>query len=136
MDKIIEEYIKRIEEIDNVKEYDETVKELNSKLTGAYSKEFCKEIEQKQKYIKNKFSDEVDKERMFEAKERVLGCLRDFSDKGKDANKYAIDALMAYLNNFPIFMEAMRNKKPDKRATLSLDLLQIFRRKRFYRGRY
>lgn len=121
MDKIVEEYVKRIEAIDNVKEYDKTVIELNHKLTEKYPEEFRKEIAQKQKYMKNKFSDEVNKEKMLEAKEKVLECLKNFLNKERDENDST--ALITYLNNFPAFIEALSEKELDKRATLSSDLL-------------
>lgn len=122
MNRIIEEYIKKIGEIDSIKEYDETVEELNDRLEENYPKEFCQEIKQKQKYMKNKFSDEVNKEKMLEAKEKVVRCLTDYLEK-ENAEKDS-EVLITYLKNFHIFMEALREKEPDKRATLSPELLQ------------
>ena len=83
MDRIIEEYIDKIKDIDNVNEYDEIIRKLNYSLTDEYPEEFRREIEQKQKYLKNRFSDEANREKMFEAKEKVIGCLRNFLYKEK-----------------------------------------------------
>lgn len=52
MDRIIEEYIDKIKDIDNVNEYDEIIRKLNYSLTDEYPEEFRREIEQKQKYLK------------------------------------------------------------------------------------
>ena len=52
MDRIIEEYIDKIKDIDNVNEYDEIIRKLNYSLTDEYPEEFRREIAQKQKYLK------------------------------------------------------------------------------------
>ena len=111
MDRIIEEYIDKIKDIDNVNEYDEIIRKLNYSLTDEYPEEFRREIEQKQKYLKNRFSDEANREKMFEAKEKVIGCLRNFLYKEKADDSR--ETLIKYLNNFHVFMEELTDKEPD-----------------------
>lgn len=130
MDRIIEEYIDKIKDIDNVNEYDEIIRKLNYSLTDEYPEEFRREIEQKQKYLKNRFSDEANREKMFEAKEKVIGCLRHFLYKEKADDSR--ETLIKYLNNFHVFMEELTDKEPDKRATLSSEQLQMIKIKNEY----
>ena len=130
MDRIIEEYIDKIKDIDNVNEYDEIIRKLNYSLTDEYPEEFRREIEQKQKYLKNRFSDEANREKMFEAKEKVLGCLRHFLYKEKADDSR--ETLIKYLKNFHVFMEELTDKEPDKRATLSSEQLQMIKIKNEY----
>lgn len=97
--------------------------ELNQRLAeGEYPEEFCQEIRQKQKYMKNRFSDEANKEKMLAAKENILESLCDFlnrENKSSD-NKY----LMRYLHDFYMFMEALHERELDRRATMIKDNLQ------------
>ena len=130
MDRIIEEYIDKIKDIDNVNEYDEIMRKLNYSLTDEYPEEFRREIEQKQKYLKNRFSDEANTEKMFEAKEKVIGCLRNFLYKEKADDSR--ETLIKYLNNFHVFMEELTYKEPDKRATLSSEQLQMIKMNMIY----
>lgn len=121
MGNILEEFIKRIQEIDNIEKYDEVTAELIQKLREEkYPEDFQKKIRANRKYIKNRFSDEATKEKMLESKEKVIECLFDFSIEEVGNNKN----LASYLNNFYLFMEALCEKEPDKRATLTHGYLQ------------
>ena len=76
MDKIIDVFIQRIRSTVTLKEYDEVIRELNQSLRdNGYSDEICQTIKFKQKYIKNKFSDEMNRKKMEEAKENLLEYL-------------------------------------------------------------
>lgn len=123
MSKVVEEFVRRIKCIDNIREFDKILVELNQRLAeGEYPEEFCQEIRQKQKYMKNRFSDEANKEKMLAAKENILESLCDFlnrENKSSD-NKY----LMRYLHDFYMFMEALHERELDRRATMIKDNLQ------------
>lgn len=67
---------------------------------------------------------------MFEAKEKVIGCLRNFLYKEKADDSR--ETLIKYLNNFHVFMEELTDKEPDKRATLSSEQLQMIKIKNEY----
>lgn len=123
MSKVVEEFVRRIKCIDNIREFDKILVELNQRLAeGEYPEEFRQEIRQKQKYMKNRFSDEANKEKMLAAKENILESLCDFlnrENKSSD-NKY----LMRYLHDFYMFMEALHERELDRRATMIKDNLQ------------
>lgn len=123
MDKIIAEYVEKIRKTGNASQYDEIVSELNRKLEEMdYPKEFCEQVKQKQRYLKNRFSDEANKEKMLVAKDNLLKCLVDFLD-GENGNA-AENVLIQYLMNFYMIIEALCEREPDKRATLTHDMLQ------------
>lgn len=84
MDNKIEEFITQIELINDIKKYDEEMVILNRVLLEEeYPEQLRMEIRNKQKYIKNKFSDEVNKEKMQEAKENVLEILQNYLKEEK-----------------------------------------------------
>ena len=76
MDNILGAFIEKISCVATEKEYNEVVQELNQTLyTEGYSEEICQKVKCKQKYIKNRFSDEANKEKMLTAKENLLDYL-------------------------------------------------------------
>lgn len=117
MDNKIEEFITQIELINDIKKYDEEMVILNRVLLEEeYPEQLRMEIRNKQKYIKNKFSDEVNKEKMQEAKENVLEILQNYLKEEKKANDN--NSLLQYLQNFYMFLEALIEKTLDKRSTI------------------
>ena len=73
MSKIIEKYIEQFQTIDTIQDFDKMILELNGELEKEeYYKELHKEIRHTQKYMKNRFSDEANKEKMLAAKENVV----------------------------------------------------------------
>lgn len=125
MSKIIEKYIEQFQTIDSIQAFDKTILELNGELEKEeYYKELHKEIRQKQKYMKNRFSDEANKEKMLAAKENVVECLIDFLDREKKIDEDMV--VIKYLKNFYLFMDALIRREPEKRATLrKYDLQKI-----------
>ena len=72
MDNIIDIFLERINHIETADEYDDVVRKLNQALCEAgYSEQICEEVKRRQKYIKNRFSDEANKEKMLNNSERV-----------------------------------------------------------------
>ena len=123
MDKMIEEFIERIKEINTIKAYDEIMGELNQMLSErGYPKAFCQDIRNKQKYIKNIFSDEANKEKMIVAKENVMESLLQFMNKEKEEENTV--NLIHYLQNFYMFLETLVEMDIDKRATLKNEVLK------------
>ena len=123
MDKLIAEYVEKIRKIDNVSQYDEIISTLNRKLEEMdYPKEFCELVKEKQRYLKNRFSEEANKEKMLVAKDKLLKCLTDYLYEKNEHD--AKDTLIKYLTGFYMFMEALSEREPDKRATLTHDMLQ------------
>lgn len=123
MNKEIEGFIKRISVIDDINGYDAEMENLNVVLLEkGYPETLCAEIRSKQKYLKNKFSDEANKEKMQEAKEKVLESLQRYLNqtKAEDTHK----CLIQYLENFYLFLEALTRKPIDKRATVKMEDLQ------------
>lgn len=126
MDKIIDVFIQRIRSTVTLKEYDEVIRDLNQSLRdNGYSDEICKTIKFKQKYIKNKFSDEINREKMEEAKENLLEYLSKMLEKERWNDDIVF--LKRYLQNFHMFLEALFEREPDKRATLTAEMLQKVR---------
>ena len=65
MDNLLDSFVKKIRCAVTVSEYDKVVQELTQALReNNYSDEICQEVRHKQKYIKNRFSDEANKEKM------------------------------------------------------------------------
>lgn len=84
MDNLLDSFVKKISCAVTVSEYDKVVQELNQALReNNYSDEICQEVRHKQKYIKNRFSDEANKEKMLTAKENLLEYLFQISRKEK-----------------------------------------------------
>ncbi|MGN0292668.1 MAG: hypothetical protein ACI4D3_01550 [Lachnospiraceae bacterium] len=81
MDNLLDSFVKKIRCAVTVGEYDEVVQELNQALReNNYSDEICQEVRHKQKYIKNRFSDEANKEKIIQDKqnyENHFNCVFD-----------------------------------------------------------
>lgn len=97
--------------------------ELNQMLSdGGYPEDFCRDIRNKQRYIKNRFSDEANKEKMFAAKENVIEALVQYRNRDKEETGDLY--LIRYLQNFYMFLDSLTEYDADQRATLSKDHLQ------------
>ena len=106
---MLEEFIERIKKINSMKAYDELMGELNQALSEkGYPKEFCQDIYNKQKYMKNRFSDEANREKMIAAKENVVEALLQFMNTDKEEMSGL--TLIQYLQNFYIFMESLSER--------------------------
>ncbi len=118
MDNIIDIFLERINHIETADEYDDVVRKLNQALCEAgYSEQICEEVKRRQKYIKNRFSDEANKEKMLAAKENLSDYL--FKISQEEIRIEDIEYLDKYLRNFYMFLEAFTEGTPDKRATLT-----------------
>ena len=87
MNNRLEQQIERIKRADTLEQYDTQVQKLNLLLKESdYPLEVCQEIQRKQKYVKNIFSDEANREKMLEAKEKLLQYLEKLqqSERGKE----------------------------------------------------
>lgn len=117
MDKIIQKYISYLEQNISVDEYDDLIEEIISDMIGKQEFQIVKEIQFKANYISNKFSDESTIENMEKSKQSLLIYLRELVSENIQADKISV-FLERYLDNFYCFMEILREKVPDKRATL------------------
>lgn len=127
MDDLLKEYVDKFNQVETVKQYDELVQSFNQIL---YKKNFNREltqiIKEKQKYMKNKFSDEVTRESMMKAKESLIVYLESILyEEKKDIEKQKY--LKEYLHNFYFFLEAFREIKPHKKSTLDFEVLQAIK---------
>lgn len=119
----LDDFITEIENVDTVEEYDTIVQKLNLFLKeNEYPSEIYQTVRSKQKYIKNRFSDEANKEKMNTAKENLAEYLSCILEKRKEHTE--ILPLKKYLENFYMFFEAMTQKEPDKRASFDKNMLE------------
>ena len=126
MNNLLKEYVDKFNQVETVKQYDELVQNLNKSL---YNKGFDSTIRQvikeKQKYMKNKFSDEVTKDSMLKAKESLIVYLEGLLyEDTKDIGKESQEILKEYLHDFYFFLEAFREIEPHKKSTLDFKVLQ------------
>lgn len=123
MDNLLEKYIEKLECIATEREYDKAVQELVQTLAEqGYSVQVCQNVKQKGKYIKNVFSDEVNKEKMLSAKENLSDYLKMLLYEEKQTSTGA--DVEKYIRNFCMFLEALTEKKADRRATLQETVLR------------
>lgn len=126
MDNLLRDYIEKLEKIDTVEEYDEFIIKLHQMLKQeAYRGDVIQNIRNKQKYIVNKFSKESTRENMLKAKENLLIYLDGILyDSYEHSSQFVQKELEGYLRNFYSFLEAFKEVKPDKRASLTTEALQ------------
>lgn len=123
MDNFLDKYIESFKSIVTVKEYDEAFQELIELLPEeGYAEQVCQGVKKKGSYIKNRFSDEANKEKMLLAKDNLLEYLYKISKSGKRKND--VEGIEKYLRNFYMFLEALTERTPDKRSSFSEDILQ------------
>ena len=123
MNNRLEQQIERIKRADTLKQYDTQVQKLNLLLKESdYPLEVCQEIQRKQKYVKNIFSDEANREKMLEAKEKLLQYLEKLQQS--ESGKEDVEKIVLYLKNFYLFLEALTESIPDRRSKLQRLKLQ------------
>lgn len=117
-----ENVIEQIEAAEACGAYAAAVARLEEWLrTNDCDETVCREVKRRQNYLQNPFSDEANKEKMLAAKEHLVSYLRQLDVQGSGNET---EQLRRYLENFPMFLEALAMRKPDKRATLDVDILQ------------
>lgn len=123
MNNRLEQQIERIKRADTLEQYDTQVQKLNLLLKESdYPLEVCQEIQRKQKYVKNIFSDEANREKMLEAKEKLLQYLEKLQQS--ESGKEDVEKIVLYLKNFYLFLEALTESIPDRRSKLQRLKLQ------------
>lgn len=120
---LLKEHIRRLYQVETVKQYEEVLQSLNESL---YNKDFDgnikQKIKEKQKYMKNKFSDDVTKISMMKSKEYLISYLESLLyEEGKDIENQRY--LKEYLQNFYLFLEAFKEIEPHKKSTLDVEIL-------------
>lgn len=89
MDNFLDKYIESFKSIVTVKEYDEAFQELIELLPEeGYAEQVCQGVKKKGSYIKNRFSDEANKEKMLLAKDNLLEYLYKISKNGNRKKKF------------------------------------------------
>lgn len=129
MDDLLRCYVKELREINSVKQYDICIAQFNEMLCNkGYDTDVIQLIRTKEKYTVNKFSDESTRESMMNAKANLVICLESLMlrEAGK-ADVSMNNCLLGYLQHFYSFLEAFREIKPNKKATLDAATLQNVR---------
>ncbi len=125
----IYDIIEALEHVNSVNEYDMLYDDLKEILqNGKFDMDIIQNVIIRGKYSVNKFSDISTTENMLRAKESLVAYLQSIAKKRMNGSmsdtgrKY----LEEYLENFYFFLEALREKEPNKKATLnSAKLKQI-----------
>ena len=126
MDNVLKGYIEKLKSVDTVEEYETFISNLHQMLKQeSYKNDIVQTIRNKQKYIVNKFSKESTHENMLKSKENLLIYLDSILCEEYEASSQFIQKnLEKYLRNFYFFLEAFRETKPDKRASLTTENLR------------
>lgn len=134
MDNILKEYVKKLEAVDTVEKYEIFISNLNQMMKQeSYKKDIVQNIRNKQKYMVNKFSKESTLENMLKAKENLLIYLESILNEGYEESPQVVQTeIERYLQNFYFFLEAFKEAKPDKRASLTTENLQKIQIKNEY----
>lgn len=123
---MLKEYIEKLKSVDTVEEYDAFILKLYQMMKQeSYKNDIVQNIRNKQKYMVNKFSKESTRENMLKSKENLLIYLDSIlCEEYEKSSQFAPKVLERYLRNFYFFLEAFREAKPDKRASLTTENLQ------------
>uniref|UniRef100_UPI004056B3EF PD-(D/E)XK nuclease domain-containing protein n=1 Tax=Acetatifactor sp. TaxID=1872090 RepID=UPI004056B3EF len=133
MDNFLEIYIKELQRIDTVKQYDDCLNNLKQALTREGYDAIVQTVRVKGKYMANKFSDDSTLESMLKSKENLIAYLKDIMrEEIKDKTMTVQKCLSEYLHNFYFFLEAFREMEPHKKATLSPESLRSIQIKNEY----
>ena len=126
MDNMLKEYIEKLKLVDTVEEYEEFISKLHQMMKQeTYKNDIVQNIRNKQKYMVNKFSKESTRENMLKAKENLLIYLDSIlCEEYEKSSQFIQRELERFLRNFYFFLEAFREAKPDKRASLTTENLQ------------
>lgn len=123
MDNWLKPYIGKLQNVFEINEYDQFVTELYEMLRiKEYPNDIIVQVRKRATYLKNRFSDEVNKENMLMAKIKLtdyLSALTQEEDQNSDLKNLEI-----YLENFYLFLEALTEYSPDKRATIKHENLE------------
>lgn len=118
----LENVIESIRLAETADEYEQAIQQLHDLLrTAGYSEEIEREVLNREKYTKNRFSDEINVEHMKKAREQVVCYLNSLEQQ--EEYKTDLQRLETYLRNFYLFIATMREKTPDKRASLQKEAL-------------
>ena len=126
MDNMLKEYIEKLKLVDTVEEYEEFISKLHQMMKQeTYKNDIVQNIRNKQKYMVNKFSKESTRENMLKAKENLLIYLDSIlCEEYEESSQFIQKEIERYLRNFYFFLEAFREVKPDKRASLTSENLK------------
>lgn len=133
MNSLLETYIKELEKVETVEQFKGIVSRLSEMMQQEkFESEIIHNVRTKASYLDNKFSDASTREHMMKAKERLMIYLGDILNEKcmsplEDANR-----LEQSLNDFYLFLEALKETKPDKRATFTAEDLQAIQIKNEY----
>lgn len=123
MDNWLKPYIEKLQNIFEINEYDQFVTELYEILRSKeYPNDIIVQIRKRATYLKNRFSDEVNKENMLMAKNKLTDYLSALTQE--EYQNPDLKNLEIYLENFYLFLESLTEYLPDKRATIEHDTLK------------
>ena len=123
MDNWLKPYIEKLQNIFEVNEYDQFVIELYEILRSKeYPNDIIVQIRKRATYLKNRFSDEVNKENMLMTKIKLTDYLSALTQE--EYQNPDLKNLEIYLENFYLFLEALTEYSPDKRATIKHENLE------------
>ena len=123
MDNWLKLYIEKLQNIFEINEYDQFVTELYEMLRiKEYSNDIIVQIRKRATYLKNRFSDEVNRENMLMAKIKLTDYLSALTQE--EYQNPDLKNLEIYLENFYLFLEALTEYSPDKRATIKHENLE------------
>lgn len=124
MDNLLQNIIKEMQAVHTSEEFDIMMSRIVEYLSKErYAEQTIQTVRNKGKYLKNVFSDQTTKENMLNAKENVVFELKHIL-RENPALSYQTQYLERYLENFYLFLEALREKQPDGRASDSIKELQ------------
>ena len=127
MDNMLKEYIEKLKLVDTVEEYEAFILKLHQMMKQeSYKNDIVQNIRNKQKYMVNKFSKESTRENMLKAKENLLIYLDSIlCEEYEESSQFIQKEIERYLRKFFISsLEAFREVKPDKRASLTSENLK------------
>lgn len=129
MNNLLENYINELEKVETSGQFESFIQRLIQMMQREqFELEITQNVRAKAKYFDNKFSDASTMENMIKAKENLMIYLKQILN-----NKYVRpledthNSLARYLNGFYLFLEAFKEVKPDKRATLTTEKLEAIR---------
>lgn len=123
MDNWLKPYIEKLQNIFEINEYDQFVTDLYEILMSKeYPNDIIVQIRKRATYLKNRFSDEVNRENMLMAKIKLTDYLSALTQE--EYQNPDLKNLEIYLENFYLFLEALTEYLPDKRATIRYENLK------------
>lgn len=125
MDDLLKRYIERLHHINDLKRYEECVQELRQDMYNSnYDIELIKTVITKAKYMVNQFSEGSTLESMIKSKENLTFYLEEILQKNQQSDVLRQKYLKGYLCHFYLFLEALKERQPHKKATLKAEYLQ------------